>query len=110
MSLSSDDLSEDYIGLICEKTSPGGIAEDAAADAQFMCERQFGVSPVVDIINPSNLTFSYVPSHLYYILFELVSFPCSCVLFVIVDVVVVVGVWSFLLSLSFNLFFFFILF
>ena len=49
------------------------IADAAAADAQFMCERQFGVAPAVDITGASERTMEYVPSHLYYILFELLK-------------------------------------
>ena len=64
---------KDYIGLICNKTSPADIAQAAAEDARYMCQRHYGDAPDVEFLGRNDLTFSYVPSHLYYILFELLK-------------------------------------
>ncbi|PRP78770.1 pyruvate dehydrogenase kinase-like protein [Planoprotostelium fungivorum] len=62
-----------HVGLIAKTTSPVDVAHHAIVDARFMCERQHGISPEVEIVGGSKLAFPYVPSHLYYILFELLK-------------------------------------
>eukprot|EP00924_Labyrinthula_sp_SR-Ha-C_P008874 augustus_masked-scaffold_2-processed-gene-5.53-mRNA-1 protein AED:0.00 eAED:0.00 QI:0/-1/0/1/-1/1/1/0/389 len=63
----------DYVGIICNKTSAADVALQAAQDAKYMCERQYGEAPDVEMLGRVDLTFSYIPSHLYYILFELLK-------------------------------------
>lgn len=63
----------DYTGLLCLRTSPAQVAAAAAEDARYMCERQLGDAPEVELLGSTDLTFAYVPSHLYYILFELLK-------------------------------------
>lgn len=58
------------MGLINTHTSPSVIAGHAIEDARYMCTRQYGDAPEVEIKGRTNLTFSYIPSHLYYMLFE----------------------------------------
>ena len=62
-----------WVGLICEDTSPSDITSRAVEHASFMCDREFGFCPDVNIRGRTDLTFNYVPSHLYYILFELLK-------------------------------------
>ena len=38
-----------------------------------MCERKYGYAPHVEFLGEKNLSFSYIPSHLYYILFEVIK-------------------------------------
>jgi len=64
---------ENYVGLINTHTSPSEIAEAAIEDARYMCERQYGDAPDVEIKGRLDLTFSYIPSHLYYMLFEVIK-------------------------------------
>lgn len=59
-----------YVGLINTKTSPSEIAAQAIEDARYMCVRQYGDAPEVEIKGRLDLVFSYIPSHLYYMLFE----------------------------------------
>lgn len=80
------------VGLINERCVPRLVAEDAAADACYMCERAYGFAPEVVFLGSNlNLSFPYVDSHLYYVLFELLknslratvefqvrSTPCAC--------------------------------
>jgi pyruvate dehydrogenase kinase 2/3/4 len=63
----------DHVGLVCTTTSPYQAIKEASDHARFMCERQFGDAPYVDIKGRTDLTFSYVPSHLYYMLFEVLK-------------------------------------
>jgi len=64
---------ENYIGLICLKTSPYEIVKRAIDDAAFMCSRKYGESPEVIITGRLDLTFPYVPTHLHYIMLELLK-------------------------------------
>mmetsp|Transcript_26370 Transcript_26370/g.43820 ORF Transcript_26370/g.43820 Transcript_26370/m.43820 type:complete len:440 (+) Transcript_26370:74-1393(+) len=62
-----------YVGLINLHTSPATIAEQAIADAKYLCKRTHGHSPEVLVVGRSHADFSYMPSHLYYSLFELIK-------------------------------------
>jgi len=64
---------EGYVGLINRSTSPAFIAEQAMADATYLCERTHGDAPEVLIEGATGCTFTYIPSHLYYCLFELLK-------------------------------------
>lgn len=64
---------ENYIGLICLKTSPYEIVKRAIDDAAFMCNRKYGDAPEVIITGRLDLTFPYVPTHLHYIMLELLK-------------------------------------
>jgi len=59
--------------LINTKTSPSEIAAQAIEDARYMCVRQYGDAPEVEIKGRTDLVFSYIPSHLYYMLFEVIK-------------------------------------
>lgn len=61
------------IGLISQKASPKDIALQAIDDAAFMCSRTHGDAPEVTLHGRTDLTFPYVPSHLQYILLELLK-------------------------------------
>lgn len=63
----------DYVGLVCMRTSAIKVAQAAAEDSRYMCERTFGDAPKVVFLGRVDLTFPYIPSHLYYILFELLK-------------------------------------
>jgi pyruvate dehydrogenase kinase 2/3/4 len=67
----SDDA--DMVGLISKKASPYNIALSAINDAAYMCSRQHGDAPEVQILGRTDLTFPYVPSHISYILLELLK-------------------------------------
>uniref|UniRef100_A0A7S4RJ49 Protein-serine/threonine kinase n=1 Tax=Ditylum brightwellii TaxID=49249 RepID=A0A7S4RJ49_9STRA len=62
-----------YIGIICQKTSPYEIVKRAIDDASFMCNRKYGDAPEVIITGRLDLTFPYVPTHLHYITLELLK-------------------------------------
>uniref|UniRef100_A0A7S4VKG9 Protein-serine/threonine kinase n=1 Tax=Ditylum brightwellii TaxID=49249 RepID=A0A7S4VKG9_9STRA len=64
---------ENYIGMICHQTSPLEIVRHAVDDASMMCCRKFGDAPEVIISGRLDLTFPYIPTHLHYILLELLK-------------------------------------
>lgn len=63
----------DMIGLVALNASPHDIAEDAIAHASYVCSRNFGVSPDVTVYGRTDLTFPYIPSHISYMLVELLK-------------------------------------
>lgn len=62
-----------YIGMICNNCSPHRLVCNAVADAKFMCERKYGDSPEVVISGNLDLSFSYIPDHVHYVLLELLK-------------------------------------
>lgn len=62
-----------YVGLICQHTSPYDIVKMAVRDATFMCAKKYGDAPNVLIKGRLDLTFAYIPTHLHYILLELLK-------------------------------------
>ena len=63
----------DYIGLVCTRTSAAQVAQAAVEDATYMCERQYGEAPSVTLHGQLDNVFPYVPTHLHYILLELLK-------------------------------------
>ena len=61
------------VGLISTRASPFDIAQQAIADAAYMCTRTHGDAPEVTIHGRTDLTFPYVSSHISYILLELLK-------------------------------------
>lgn len=64
---------DSMIGMISADASPNEIALHAIEDAAYMCRRQHGDAPEVTIHGRTDLTFPYVPSHLQYIILELLK-------------------------------------
>ena len=64
---------KNYVGIICSQTSPYEIVKRAIDDAAFMCSRKYGDAPEVIMSGRLDLTFPYVPTHLHYILLELLK-------------------------------------
>lgn len=61
------------VGLISPNASISTIAKHAIEDAAYMCRRQHGDAPEVTIHGRTDLTFPYVPSHISYLLLELLK-------------------------------------
>eukprot|EP00815_Leptocylindrus_aporus_P010131 CAMPEP_0116076482 /NCGR_PEP_ID=MMETSP0322-20121206/17300_1 /TAXON_ID=163516 /ORGANISM="Leptocylindrus danicus var. apora, Strain B651" /LENGTH=362 /DNA_ID=CAMNT_0003566827 /DNA_START=254 /DNA_END=1343 /DNA_ORIENTATION=+ len=59
--------------MICNVTSPCQVVQQAIDDATFMCTRKYGDAPDVIISGRLDLTFPYVPTHLHYIMLELLK-------------------------------------
>lgn len=64
---------DNMIGIISPKASPYDIALQAINDASYMCRRQHGDAPDVTIHGRTDLYFPYVPSHISYVLLELLK-------------------------------------
>jgi len=64
---------DNYIGLICMGISPWDVVKQAINDASFVCTRKYGDSPDVIISGQLDLTFPYIPTHLHYIMLELLK-------------------------------------
>jgi pyruvate dehydrogenase kinase 2/3/4 len=65
--------SPSYVGLIDTECSPAAVARAAVEDAAFVCRREYGEAPDVVVEGRTDLVFPYVPSHLFYILLELLK-------------------------------------
>lgn len=62
-----------YVGMICLDTSPFEIVRHAAEDATELCLKKYGHAPEVVITGRLDLTFPYFPTHLHYMLLELLK-------------------------------------
>ena len=69
----SSTSSSNYIGMICQETSPSQCVRQAATDASMMCRRMYGQSPHVEVTGQLDLTFPYIPTYLHYIVLELLK-------------------------------------
>jgi pyruvate dehydrogenase kinase 2/3/4 len=65
-----------YIGMICLDTSPLEIVQTAAEHATDLCMQNYGQAPEVIIEGRIDLTFPYFPTHLHYMLLELLKNAC----------------------------------
>mmetsp|Transcript_1548 Transcript_1548/g.3127 ORF Transcript_1548/g.3127 Transcript_1548/m.3127 type:complete len:398 (-) Transcript_1548:231-1424(-) len=62
-----------YVGIIQSDCDPGFVAEQAADDARHNCEYYFCSAPEVEVVGNTDVRLQYVPTHLYYICFELIK-------------------------------------
>lgn len=70
---SAEMAKDGWLGLVCKKTSAAAVCRTALEDAQYVCTRQYGSAPPVTLHGRLDLTFSYIPSHLHYIMLELLK-------------------------------------
>jgi pyruvate dehydrogenase kinase 2/3/4 len=61
--------------MINRETSPSRVVQKAIEDATMLCHQQFGPgeAPKVQVSGNLELTFCYIPTHLHYILLELIK-------------------------------------
>lgn len=62
-----------FVGIVASNCSAQQISEDAVRDAQNVCERVLSRAPLVRIQGDIDATFRYIPSHLKYILYEILK-------------------------------------
>ena len=62
-----------YIGMICPTTSPHDCVRQATVDASMMCRRTYGRCPPILVSGRLDLSFSFIPAYLHYILLELLK-------------------------------------
>mmetsp|Transcript_16043 Transcript_16043/g.64780 ORF Transcript_16043/g.64780 Transcript_16043/m.64780 type:complete len:469 (+) Transcript_16043:743-2149(+) len=70
---SCDPARRECVGLLHTDVVPARVALAAVDQATALCERQFGVAPRVELHGRLDLSFAYVPDHLYYIMLELLK-------------------------------------
>lgn len=60
---------QDYVGIICTRSNVHDIVTEAIENARFVCEEHYAMfkGPPVQLICPKELTFPYVPGHLWVI-------------------------------------------
>lgn len=73
--LNNDDIiPKEYVGMINRETSPNRVVQRAIEDATILCQQQFGgQAPKVHVSGRLQLTFCYIPTHLHYIVLELLK-------------------------------------
>jgi len=62
-----------HAGLICEKCSPAEVVQEAIANAKSLCLLHYFCAPEVGVYGNTDLAFTYLPSHLHHMLFELLK-------------------------------------
>jgi len=68
-----------YIGsfnndpCIIQKCCPRDIIKTSIFHSKNICDMEYGISPNININGCEDFTFNYIPSHLYYITFELLK-------------------------------------
>ncbi len=68
-----EELRPGYVGLICSQCSPAEVLKVATRDARELCEFHYEAAPEVHMLGNAALTFTYIPSHLHHMLFELLK-------------------------------------
>ncbi|KAL5538434.1 hypothetical protein UlMin_042979 [Ulmus minor] len=61
------------VGYINTRMSPMEVARNASDDARYVCLREYGSAPDINIYGDPDFTFPYVPTHLHLMVFELVK-------------------------------------
>ena len=52
------------------------IINDSIDNVNYICESVYGWNPEIDLVNNSEINFPYIPSHIYYILNEILKNSC----------------------------------
>lgn len=65
-----------HSGILELDCQPAIVAQKAAQDSSAVCRKSLGKAPHIEISEPSPGTFTYVPSHLYYMLCETLKNAC----------------------------------
>jgi len=64
---------EGWVGLIDGNCRPGDVVKRAYSDAKSLCYREYGRVPEIEIFDPNNVTFRYIPEHIHHMCFELLK-------------------------------------
>jgi len=64
---------ENYIGVINKKTNILEVLNNAKEDAMYVCERYYDDVPIVNVRCIDNPEICYIPSHLYFVFFEVLK-------------------------------------
>jgi pyruvate dehydrogenase kinase 2/3/4 len=61
------------VGVVCLNTNVEKILTDVVNDVSFVCDRNDYLMPDVQINGVTGIELMYIPTHLYYVLFEIVK-------------------------------------
>mmetsp|Transcript_85 Transcript_85/g.339 ORF Transcript_85/g.339 Transcript_85/m.339 type:complete len:470 (+) Transcript_85:111-1520(+) len=75
--LASKQPREGFSGIIQSKCSPVAVCEDAAKRVTTVIRERCGACPEIKIIGDRGHTFTYIPSHIYFIANELLKNACA---------------------------------
>src|SRR5690606_17213414 len=67
------DSEQGWVGIISARTSPVDVAEAAADQAAHLCRLNYGDAPRLEFRGQTDLLFTYFPSHLRHMMFELIK-------------------------------------
>jgi pyruvate dehydrogenase kinase 2/3/4 len=62
-----------WSGILHSETCPAAVAEEAIENAMGLSRMTYGVAPKIEIAGKRDLTFTYIPTHLNHMLFELLK-------------------------------------
>lgn len=65
--------SNEWVGIICSRTKPSEIARRAGERASLQCRTAYGDAPEIVVAGRVGLLFTYIPSHLDHMLYELLK-------------------------------------
>ena len=68
-----DNQKENYVGVINKKTNILNVLKNAKEDAEYLCDRYYDDIPTVNIRCIDDAEICYIPSHLYFVLFEILK-------------------------------------
>ncbi|CAN0444606.1 unnamed protein product, partial [Laminaria digitata] len=74
--ISSKNNKPGFSGVIQSKCSPVLVAWTAAADVDRLCRFHMGTAPPIEVFGREEDTFTAVPSHLYYMMREVLKNSC----------------------------------
>jgi len=66
-------MPEGWVGLIDGNCRPSEIVQRAYVDAKSLCYREYGRVPNIELFDPSNVSFRYIPEHIHHMCFELLK-------------------------------------
>ncbi|MBI5155503.1 pyruvate dehydrogenase kinase [Candidatus Poribacteria bacterium] len=64
---------EGFAGIVCARTEPAAVARESADAALQLCKMTYGCAPKIEIVGKTDLTFTYIPSHLHHMIIELLK-------------------------------------
>lgn len=71
--LASKEPRDGFSGIIQSNCSPVAVCEDAALSTVRRTAKRFGVTPYVSVIGDRDMSFTYLPCHVYFIVAELLK-------------------------------------
>ena len=74
--LAGDDVDEDFVGVVNTRLDVRSAINAAARQAHDACAAALGEAPRIDVSCSDGLKMAYVPTHVHYVLFEVLKNSC----------------------------------